>query len=167
MPVSPDLIDLVRLLDEEGFGTLAGELLTEIALGREVDWDDEAETGDSDGTSGAQLSGPERFADMPPPREPIPEGEQLKLAADFVRVRLVEPIRRLAEAESIAGELAGEAPERKEEAGVRRTTDPVRILFKRPPRDDRPPLERAEQAGRADSAEALAVVLKQLALAGG
>ena len=75
MPVSPDLIELVRLLDKEGFGTLAGELLTEIALGREVAWDDEAEAQDPGEISDAKLSGPERLADMPPPREPIPEGE--------------------------------------------------------------------------------------------
>lgn len=165
MAVSPDLIELVQLLDEEGFGTLAGELLTEIALGREVDWEAEAE--DPDETGEVERSGPERIADLPPPREPIPEGEQLKLAAEFLRLRLVEPIRRLAEAESIAGELAGEAPMVKGESAQIVAPDPVRILFRRPPSDNRPPLERAEKAGRADSAQALALVLKQLAVAGG
>jgi hypothetical protein len=34
MAVSDDVIDIVRVLTEEGFGVLAGEVLSEINLGR-------------------------------------------------------------------------------------------------------------------------------------
>ena len=37
MAVGANVMQLVRLLDDEGFGALAGELLTEISLGREMD----------------------------------------------------------------------------------------------------------------------------------
>ena len=86
---------------------LAGELLTEISLGREVEKHDTTES-------------PELKADPESVvrRIPIPEDDQLTEAVRILRLRLVEPVRALAEAERIAGELAN-AP------GVRiRFTDP-------------------------------------------
>ena len=35
MAVSDDVTEIVRILNEEGFGVLAGEVLAEINLGRE------------------------------------------------------------------------------------------------------------------------------------
>jgi hypothetical protein len=161
MPVSPELLELVRLLDEEGFGMLAGELLTETALGREVDGEDEVENSDEGSEANLPLS--LRFADVPPPREPVPEAEQLAWAAEFLHLRLVEPVRRLAEAERLAGGLALDASDGKENTGKTAAADSVRIKFTRPTDEYRPALERLEPAGRADTAEALAAVLRQLA----
>jgi hypothetical protein len=36
MAVSDDVTEIVRILNEEGFGVLAGEVLAEINLGREI-----------------------------------------------------------------------------------------------------------------------------------
>lgn len=164
MAVSPEVIELVQLLDGEGFGMLAGELLTEIALGRETD--EESATEDVGGAAQTTLAEPLRFADVPPPRQPIPEGEQLAFAAEFLRLRLVEPILRLAEAEDIAGALALEGLNQGEDVRKATATDPVRIKFTRPEGDDRPPLDRTEPPGRADTALALSEVLEQLARSG-
>jgi hypothetical protein len=164
VPVSRDLMELVQLLDEEGFGALAGELLTEISLGREIHRD-ELDTDDSlfTGSSAGKSESPEQFDDAPPPREPILESEQLSVAAEFLRLRLVEPIRRLAEAETIAGRLARETPNENEKERSAASVTPTRIKFVRPPDDDMPPLDRIEAPGRADTADALAAVLERLA----
>lgn len=88
MAVHSDVMELVRLLDAEGFSVIAGEILTEIALGRE---------NPSQEFEGAK-------------REAIPEDEQLRAAIDLLKLRLTEPARRLAEAEEIAAALSdGEA----------------------------------------------------------
>ncbi len=80
------VMDLVALLDKEGFSALAGEILMEIALGRE------STLADGDGAS---------------ERVPIPDDEQLQEAVNLLKLRLTEPARRLAEAEKIASELNG------------------------------------------------------------
>lgn len=84
MAVHSDVMALVALLDEEDFSVLAGEVLAEIALGREIA-SDEFET---------------------PKREPIPDDEQLRAAIDLVKLRLIQPARHLALAEEIAGALS-------------------------------------------------------------
>ena len=105
MPVNSDVMQLVSILEEEGFGALAGELLTEINLGRElnVDHGDGATTMMTE-TSVDEDLGPDALLR----REPIPDDEQLSEAVRFLRLRLVEPVRRLAEAERIAAELSRE-----------------------------------------------------------
>ena len=88
MAVHSDVMELVALLDAEDFSALAGEILTEIALGRTLPSDD-----------------PEHDK-----RQPIPDDEQLRVAIDLLKLRLTEPARRLAEAEEIAGTLSGGTP---------------------------------------------------------
>jgi hypothetical protein len=99
MATSEELRRIITILDEEGFGALAGELLAEISLGREVEVP-------------APASEPNKGADDRDTlvvRVPLSEREQLAQAMSMLRLRLVEPVRALAEAERIAGELA-EAP---------------------------------------------------------
>lgn len=84
--MNEQVMDLVAVLDKEGFSVLAGEILMEIALGRE------SEFGEGDDASA---------------RIPIPDDEQLREAVKLLKLRLTEPARRLAEAENIAGELNG------------------------------------------------------------
>ncbi|MGO8154268.1 hypothetical protein AB9F36_31050 [Rhizobium leguminosarum] len=86
MAVNEQVMDLVALLDKEGFSVLAGEILMEIALGRESEFGD---------------------GDRAYERIPIPDDEQLREAVNLLKLRLTEPARRLAEAEKIAGGLNG------------------------------------------------------------
>jgi len=153
--VSEDVMELVELLNEEGFGLLAGELLTEISLGRELDEGDDVD--DAEHFGDEELVG---FADERGlAREPIPENEQLRVALMFLRLRLVEPVRRMAEAEAIAGRLAedqvtGRTP--------RQTAPAARILFE-PVGDSRGErFERTEPAGETTTADELDQVLTQL-----
>lgn len=87
MAVSEDVMELVALLDKEDFSMLAGELLTEISLGWEMETDDGAVK-----------------------RIPIPVEQQLEEALKFLRLRLTEPARKLVEAEEIATQLNGNSP---------------------------------------------------------
>lgn len=96
MAISEEVRQLIFILEEEGFGALAGELLTEISLGREVEKeiapDEQAKRGDEIETVITRI--------------PIEEPEQLREAMSFLRARLVLPIRAFAEAEQIASEFA-------------------------------------------------------------
>jgi hypothetical protein len=85
MAVSEDVFQILRILDEEGYGVLAGELLAEINLGREVIGEDD---------------------DAAVSRSPTSEAEQLQEVTHILRLRLVEPARKLADAEMIAGRLS-------------------------------------------------------------
>jgi hypothetical protein len=89
MAVSDDVTEIVRILNEEGFGVLAGEVLAEINLGREIVrvWPVE----DEDATVS---------------RSHTSEEEQLQQATHILRLPLVEPARKLADAEMIAGHLS-------------------------------------------------------------
>lgn len=193
MPVSPDVMTVVRILDEEGFGALAGELLTEVATGRELDTD----SGDVDAppenlkaeTPGGSM---ERLVtlddesvrkqlyfdrdgglgDPEVRREPIPESEQLAHAMAFLKLRLVEPMRRLAEAERLAGEIAAgmiaSAVDRAgstEEVEVRplRDAPPIRVSFSRNQAGNAPLLERDAKPGDLAEVDALAEVLGRIA----
>ena len=107
MAVSDEVMELVRILDDTGFGVLAGELLSEISLGG-VEGDD----GDA-GDGGSVLGKPATSdAARPMARIPIPETEQISEAVRILRLRLVQPARALAEAERIAGALSGRPPVR-------------------------------------------------------
>jgi hypothetical protein len=95
MAISEEVRQIILILEEEGFGALAGELLTEISLGHEVEkaipQDDEAGRSDTETVI---------------IRVPIDESDQLREAMNFIRMRLVLPVRAFAEAERIAGGLS-------------------------------------------------------------
>src|SRR5580765_1985788 len=95
MPATRDLLWLIAILDTEGFGELAGEILTEISAGRIVQ--DETDPNVSED-------------DSPPKRVPFGPEEQLREAIVLLRARLTEPAIRLAEAEEIAGRLMDSSP---------------------------------------------------------
>lgn len=108
MAISEEVRQIIFILEEEGFGALAGELLTEISLGREVQ---------KEIPSDEQVSRSLEIETVID-RVPIEEGEQLREAMNFIRTRLVLPVRAFAEAERIASGLL-------ENGGVRiRFVDP-------------------------------------------
>lgn len=156
MRVSADVIELVQILNEGGFGATAGELLMEIGLGREID-----DGGDGDGKSGI---------DDAPRREPLSEADQMTAALAFLELRLVEPVRRLAQAEAIAGLLSTPneptgKPEFLKPTGnldVAGQAEPVKIIFLPPQGRDGPRFDRSEPAGATRAAELLSRVLGQL-----
>lgn len=94
MAINADVMEIIRILDEEEFGWLAGELLTEISLGRA-----------SDEEQARKILSETDDQEEPEPgvREPVPADEQLGEAIAMMRLRLVAPARALAEAERIAG----------------------------------------------------------------
>lgn len=98
MAISEDLRRIIFILEEEGFGALAGELLTEISLGREVE--KEAYVEDRSDKAGV--------VETVVLRVPIEEPDQLQVAMDILRSRLVLPVRAFVEAEKIASELVGD-----------------------------------------------------------
>lgn len=95
MAVAEEIMELVRLLDEEGFGALAGELLEELNLGGSADSypDDHGEVPDA--VESADIGS-------------VSSATQIERALLFLRLRLIEPARRLAEAEKLAGDLVGD-----------------------------------------------------------
>ena len=159
MRVSDDVIELVQLLNDGGFGAAAGELLMEIGLGREME----------DGSDGEG-----KFSvDDAPRRAPLSQPEEMAAALAFLELRLVEPVRRLAQAEAIAGLLSvpheptGKpefgAPRVSVDAGEDRRGTPVPIVFLPPEAQDGPRFDRAEPAGAARAANLLSRVLGQIA----
>lgn len=104
MATNPDVLELVAILDAEGFGDVAGLLLAEVALGREFEVSRAAPGSVALDELGSEV------ADTDIRREPIAEADQFAFAMAFLRERLVIPIRQLAEAERIAGEIAGTKP---------------------------------------------------------
>lgn len=86
MAMNDDVRHLILILEQEGFGAIAGELMTELSLGRQVQGlSDESE-------------------DMV--RQAFADEEQLDFAMEFLRLRLVVPVRAFAEAERLAAELS-------------------------------------------------------------
>lgn len=98
MALGEEVRQIIAILEEEGFGALAGELLTEISLGREV----EKEAYLEDQLSEASA------VEMVILRIPIEQPDQLQFATDFLRSRLVLPVRAFVEAEELASELTGD-----------------------------------------------------------
>lgn len=98
MAISKDVRQIIFILEEEGFGALAGELLTEISLGREVE--KEAYVEDRSDKAGV--------VETVVLRVPIEEPDQLQVAMDILRSRLVLPVRAFVEAEKIASEFVGD-----------------------------------------------------------
>lgn len=157
MPVNADVMQLVQILEEEGFGALAGELLMEISLGREPNVDDGEgfESMKSDASAEDDFDSHER-----PSREPIPDDEQLSEAVRFLRLRLVEPVRHLAEAERIAEELVREQNPDGTPQTPRMGT---KILFVDPLGDTVAGFVRTESAGELKSADEIDDVLVRIA----
>ena len=117
MAVSEEVRQIIFVLEEEGFGALAGELLTEISLGREIEKELYVEN-QSDKTD---------LAETVITRVPIEEPGQLRTAIDILRARLVLPVRAFVEAEKIANEIAGDGQVRIEfiDPDQRTTTSPI------------------------------------------
>jgi hypothetical protein len=97
LAISEEVRQIIFILEDEGYGALAGELLTEISLGQEVE--KETYVDDRSDRTGALETVVVRL--------PILESDQLSTAIDFLRARLVLPVRAFVEAEEIASELAG------------------------------------------------------------
>ena len=103
--ISQDVRRLVLILEAEGYGFLAGEILSEVDSGRLVPSDDAGESVPLKAGFETDRIPDGRSEDRPCRRQPIPPDEQLAEAIRILRLRLVEPARRLAEAERIAGDL--------------------------------------------------------------
>ena len=90
MRVSDDVMELVELLNKEGFGVLAGDLLAEISLGREPDEraDDELDAA----VEGEPLQRTFDAEDTSAMRSAIPDAEQLRATLTFLEMRLVQPV---------------------------------------------------------------------------
>lgn len=154
--VSEDVMELVQLLNEEGYASLAGELLTEIGLGREPDDfnhepDIDLGFGQSAGLAESEVN-----------RVPLTPSEQKDFALTFLELRLVSPIRALAEAEQIAGKLAvpeGKAPptDKAEEFGR-----PVRLSFRSPPGRSDVEIKRSDVPGSIAWADELSKAISSL-----
>ncbi|MFN3806621.1 hypothetical protein [Asticcacaulis sp.] len=146
MEIGEDARELIAILMDEGYGVIAGELLTELSLGRER----------LSTQAKKELFQTEEFDDEPV-RDPIPEADQVAFACDFLRQRLVEPVMHLAEAERLASGLIAEPGK------ALGATEAVRIAFQRPVQDGHPVLSRSEGAGITESAVRLADALAALA----
>lgn len=173
MPTSEELLEIVKILDEEGYGALAGELLLEVNLGREIVEGDggEAQSVDPlDKRDGSlvDLDGAwtveQRYFDRNGGvetaevlRKPISTDEELRFAAEFLRVRLVEPVRAWAAAEVLAGEMMSE----RRVVRTGRPAKPLRIEFA-VGLDDSQRLTRAAKAGSTAAADKLAAALDRL-----
>lgn len=118
MAIGPDVRQLVSILEDEGFEALAGELLLEIGRGREVERPDPVDIE-------ARVEDPASVI----LRVPIPEEEQFSEAMSLLRLRLVDPVRVLRQADEIASKIA-DAP------GTRiRFIDPIEPFEVKPLRD--------------------------------
>lgn len=103
--ISRDVRRLVLVLEAEGYGFLAGEILSEVDSGRLVPSDDSGDDVPMKAGFDIDRIPDGRSEDRPCRRERIPLDEQLAEAIKILRLRLVEPARRLAEAERLAGGL--------------------------------------------------------------
>lgn len=153
--VSEDVMELVQLLSEEGFAILAGELLTEIGLGREPD------EFDSDEEAPVRPDQTTDRAEGDVGRVPFGPDAQLDFALEFLELRLVAPVRALAEAEAIAGQLAVpdvEAGTVKDADGIGR---PITLAF-RSPGQSSTAFSRDDEPGSTFWADALSTALTNL-----
>lgn len=175
MELSRDARAIVDALLDENYAWLAGELLEELAAGARPD----VTAGDVDDfvleKSADSLEDPLRAKPEPVrrpydvaqdrPAEPIPREKHAAFAISFLRTRLVEPFRRLGEAERIANRLVVLQADRTElnakgDRRARTTDKPVRFaLVEGEPLDQRP-----EEDGT-PAAEELASALNVLAQA--
>lgn len=159
MAVNADVFELVSILDRAGFTVLAGEILIEIGLGEEQDDDEGLDDYPAKG-SPAEPGKVSYLGERPVTRVPIPAGQQLKVALEIVRLRLVEPMKRYAEAEIIAGEIR--SPDEQKDASSKRDIQPIRIIFAPEGPEETGSFAREEGPGEAAEAEALNDVLDRL-----
>lgn len=145
MAIDEDVMKIISILNEEGFGILAGDLMVEISQGRDQrELDEEAldtEKADYDA------------------RSPIASEDQLPAAMQILHRRLVAPAKALAEAERLLGELGQGKPVRI------RFIDPVEGTDRlATARDDNPnsPLGR-DDIGQSDVADKLEELLARIA----
>ena len=96
MAISGEVWQLISILTDEGFGALAGELLSEMSLGREVEGQIRVE----------EHTGQASELETVVRRAAIDESDQFDEALNFLRIRLVMPVRAFLEAERIASEIA-------------------------------------------------------------
>jgi len=154
--VSKDVMELVQLLSEEGFAILAGELLlTEIGIGSEPDEFDP----DEEASAWPDQASDRAEGDVG--RVPFSPDAQLDVALGFLELRLVAPVRALAEAEAIAGELAvpeGEAVTGKDAEGIGR---PITLAF-RSPGQSSTAFSREDEPGSTFWADVLSTTLTNL-----
>lgn len=94
MATHPDVLQLANVLDAAGFSAVAGELLMEIALGREVEMRDDEAVRQGGEPPELQLR-----------RTPYTEDEQFAAAIAFLHDRLILPALAIGEAERLAGQL--------------------------------------------------------------
>jgi hypothetical protein len=161
LAISPDIMLIVRALEQEGFSALAGELLTEISLGRELDLDDGQGTGIEDVGVSTEGIAPETSLQW----QPILEDQQLEVAVNFLRLRLVEPVRYLAEAERIASEFSSDKKRAEGQEATKQISleTLTQIIFIDPDSFTPSSLVRGERAGGKESADRLDAVLARLA----
>lgn len=135
MAVQPDILELVQVLTEEGFGIVAGDLLAEISSRSEIGgvFDEEIDIGEEKGAARQQLA----------------DRDQLGEALRIIRLRLVEPARHLAEGERIAGSIADRSP--------------TRIRFTRPDGSERGDSDARAPAGDSNVADELETTLWRVA----
>lgn len=116
MPLSPDVNLLVEELIRADLAWLASEIIEAIELPQPV-YVTNGDVSDHPQLLGYQAGLEARWDsllqsgrhEIIPDLERMPEltdAEQLALTTEIVRLRLVEPVRRLAEAERIAGQIA-------------------------------------------------------------
>lgn len=148
MAINEDVMTIIRILNEEGFSILAGDMMVEISQGRDQrELDEEAldiEEADYDA------------------REPIAPQDQLPAAMQILHRRLVAPARALAEAERLLGELGKGKPVRIRFVDAVEGTDRLATA-----RDDNPnfPLGR-DDIGHSDVADKLDELLARIATPG-
>jgi hypothetical protein len=148
MPINEDVMTIIRILNEEGFSFLAGELMVELSEGR-----------DERKLDGEALDIEKADYDA---RKPIAPEEQLPAAMQILHRRLVAPAKALAEAERLLGELGKGKPVRI------RFVDPVEGTDRlATARDDNPnsPLGR-DDIGQSKVADELDALLARIATPG-
>jgi hypothetical protein len=148
MAINEDVMTIISILNDEGFGVLAGDLIVEISQGRDQrELSEEAldtEKADYDAL------------------EPIAPEDQLPAAMQILHRRLVAPAKALAEAERLLGEFGKGKPVRI------RFVDPVEGTDRlATARDDNPnfPLGR-DEIGQSDVADKLEELLARIATPG-
>jgi hypothetical protein len=134
MSAIEEIMQLVRILDDEGFGVLAGELLAEVNTSRATDAD--PTTGEVD----------DIFTEFD--AASASRAIQLEDAIRFLRLRLIEPARHLAEAERIAG--------------VMQQGEPIKILFVDEEGDERIGTPQHETPGRQEIADKLDALFERI-----
>lgn len=171
MAASNDLLEIVQLLNDEGFGYLAGELLLEVNLGREISIPENRSQKRKEPVIDQELVAldedrivSQRFFDLTEGRPdeeilrvPMDDTEQLKFAVDFIRMRLIEPTRAWAEAEVLAGDILSGTPSGRES----KKAEALKIEFIRSAGLPEYPTREANPGSR-DAADKLATSLLRL-----